>query len=196
MIAEKLGLAYIDTGAMYRACALRAVWDGIDPTADGEELRRALSGLDIDFRPGAGGQRLYLNGRDVTEEIREPCISSLASAVSAVPFVRDELVRLQRELAKGKDVLMDGRDIGTNVFPDADLKIYLTADVRDRARRRHEELSAKGARADYGQVLREMSERDANDKGRAYAPLRRADDAKVIDTTGNSLEQSFEALYE
>jgi cytidylate kinase len=195
MIAEKLGVAYIDTGAMYRACALRAVSAGVDPAADSDALRELFSGLSIDFEAAADGQRVFLNGTDVTAEIRQPNISALASAVSAIPFVRDEMVRMQRELAKGKSVLMDGRDIGTNVFPDADVKIYLTADVRDRARRRYEELSAKGAAVEFADVLKEMEERDANDKNRAYAPLMQAADAKLIDTTGNSLERSFEAVY-
>jgi cytidylate kinase len=195
MIAGKLGVAYIDTGAMYRACALRAVSAGVDPAVDSAALRALFSEMSIDFEAGEDGQRVYLNGTDVTAGIREPHISALASAVSAIPFVRDEMVRIQRELAEGKNVLMDGRDIGTNVFPGAEIKIYLTADVRDRARRRYGELSEKGVPVDFENVLREMEERDANDKNRAYAPLKQAGGAKLIDTTGNSLEESCEGVY-
>jgi len=195
MLAKKLGISYIDTGAMYRASAIYALESGVDPTVDSEKLQKLLKTIEIDFRLEEDEQKIYLNDVDVSREIREPNISGYASAISAIPFVRDHLVVMQRRLAEGKPVLMDGRDIGTNVFPNADIKIYLTADVDDRARRRHTELKEKGDKSTYEQVLDEMIKRDENDKNREYAPLKKADDAILADTTGKELSESFELLY-
>lgn len=193
-LANALAIAYIDTGAMYRACALFAIESGINPKVDSPKLRELLQDAEIDFRTVDGEQHIFLNDVDVSREIREPHISTGASDISAIPYVRDLLVTMQREMAKGKPVLMDGRDIGTNVFPNAHIKIFLTADVEERAKRRHKELQEKGDSSSYETVLREMIARDENDKNRAYAPLKQAEDAKLIDTTNFTLEESFEAL--
>lgn len=195
MIAKKLGISYIDTGAMYRACALYAIELGINPKIDSEKLRSILNDIKIDFSYENDEQRVYLNDIDVSREIREAHISIGASDISAIPFVRDKLVFMQREMAKNKSVLMDGRDIGTNVFPNADIKIYLTAAVEDRAKRRYEELLSKGNKVDYQTVLDDMIKRDENDKNRCYAPLKQDKNAKLLDTTGNSLDKSLNLLY-
>lgn len=193
-LAKALEIAYIDTGAMYRACALYAIESGINPKLDSQKLRELLDTAEIDFRTIGEEQHIFLNDTDVSREIREPHISTGASDISAIPYVRDLLVTMQRNMAKGKSVLMDGRDIGTNVFPDADVKIYLTAAVEERANRRFLELKQKGDPSDYETVLKEMISRDEQDKNRAYAPLKQAEDAKLMDTTKLNLEQSFEAL--
>lgn len=195
-LANALEISYIDTGAMYRACALYAIETGINPKVDSPKLRELLSEAEIDFVTDSDGQKIHLNGIDVSREIREPHISTGASDISALPFVRDLLVDMQRNMAKGKSVLMDGRDIGTNVFPNADIKIFLTAKVEERAKRRFLELKEKGQDVDEQTVLKEMISRDDNDRNRAYAPLKQAEDAKLIDTTELNLEQSFEALYQ
>ena len=195
-LAKALNIAYIDTGAMYRACALYAIESGINPKVDSPKLRSLLETAEIDFCSVEEEQHIFLNDVDVSREIREPHISTGASDISAIPFVRDLLVTMQRNMAKGKSVLMDGRDIGTNVFPNADVKIYLTAEVEERANRRFLELQAKGDSSSYETVLQEMISRDEQDKNRAYAPLKQAEDAKLIDTTKLTLEESFEALYQ
>lgn len=195
-LAKALNIAYIDTGAMYRACALYAIESGISPKVDSEELRKLLKTAEIDFRTVSEEQKIFLNGADVSLKIREPHISTGASDISAIPYVRDLLVTMQRNMATGKSVLMDGRDIGTNVFPNADVKIYLTAAVEERAKRRFEELREKGDSSTYETVLTEMISRDENDKNRAYAPLKQAEDAELIDTTNLNLEESFDALYQ
>ncbi len=195
-LAKALQIAYIDTGAMYRACALYAIESGISPKVDSEELRKLLGTAEIDFRTISEEQKIFLNGADVSVKIREPHISTGASDISVIPFVRDLLVTMQRNMAKGKSVLMDGRDIGTNVFPNADVKIYLTAAAEERAKRRFEELRQKGDSSTYETVLTEMISRDENDKNRAYAPLKQAEDAELIDTTNLSLEESFDKLYQ
>ncbi len=194
-LAKELGIAYIDTGAMYRACALYAIESGINPKVDSPRLRSLLETAEIDFCTVKGEQKIFLNDVDVSREIREPHISTGASDISALPFVRDMLVAMQRNLAKGKPVLMDGRDIGTNVFPDARVKVFLTADVAERANRRFRELQEKGDSSTYEQVLSDMIARDEQDKNREYAPLCQAEDAYLLDTTKMDLEESFQALY-
>ena len=193
-LAKELNIAYIDTGAMYRACALYAIESGINPKVDSPELRSLLETAEIDFRTVKGEQKIFLNDIDVSREIREPHISTGASDISVLPFVRDMLVTMQRNLAKGKPVLMDGRDIGTNVFPNAEVKVFLTADVAERANRRFLELQQKGDDSTYEKVLEDMIARDEQDQNREYAPLRQAEDAHLLDTTKMDLEQSFVAL--
>ena len=195
MLAEKLEISYIDTGAMYRASAIYALESGVDPTVNSDKLRKLLETIEIDFKYENNRQKIYLNEVDVSVEIREPNISSYASAISAIPFVRDKLVEMQRKLAAGKSVLMDGRDIGTNVFPNADIKIYLTAATETRAKRRHLELQEKKDKSTYEQVLDEMIKRDENDKSRDYAPLKQAEDAILVDTTSYTLQESFDLMY-
>lgn len=191
-VAAELGYVYIDTGAMYRTVAVYAIERGIDP--DSEEFIKELDKIDIDIRYESGALHVYLNGKDVTERIRENDASMGASAVAALPQVRSRLVAMQREMAKEGGVIMDGRDIGTVVLPDADLKIYLTASVDERARRRYEEYVNNGIECSYEELKRDVIKRDKNDMNRAVSPLRRADDAVEIDTTGNTFEQSVEII--
>ena len=193
-LAKELNIAYIDTGAMYRACALFAIESGINPKVDSQKLRELLADAELDFRPVKGEQHIFLNDVDVSREIREPHISTGASDISALPFVRDLLVEKQREMANGKSVLMDGRDIGTNVFPNAEIKIFLTAKAEERAKRRFIELQEKGDSVSYETVLSDMITRDENDKNRAYAPLKQAEDAWLCDTTELTFEESFQKL--
>lgn len=193
-LAGALGYLYVDTGAIYRTVGLACATAGAD-LADPAAVTALLPGLSIDLRHGGDGvQRMYLDGEDVSEAIRRPEVSEYASLVSAIPEVRAFLMEMQRALARRQDVVMDGRDIGTAVLPAADVKIFLTASAEDRARRRYEELLQRGNDTDYGTVLRDIVARDARDTGRAAAPLRRAEDAVLVDTTGNTLEQSFEVL--
>lgn len=194
MLAEALGYLYVDTGAIYRTVGLSACRRGVDP-GDGAAVVPMLARLDIDLRHGEDGlQHMYLDGEDVTDEIRRPEISKYASAVSALPQVRAFLMDMQRELARRQNVIMDGRDIGTVVLPGADVKIFLTAAPEDRAKRRYAELLQRGHGGDYETVLRDIIQRDENDTRRAAAPLRQAEDALLVDTTGKSLEESFDVL--
>lgn len=195
-LAAKLGYLYVDTGAIYRTLGLFALKRGVDP-ADAGGVEGLLPQVSIRMDYGVDGlQHMYLGQEDVTEAIRTPAVSRAASQVSAHPAVRAYLLEMQRGMARNHNVIMDGRDIGTVVLPDADVKIFLTATAEDRARRRFEELQERGTDTDYDTVLREVIERDERDSGRAAAPLRRAEDALLVDTTGNSLEESFEALLQ
>lgn len=194
MIAERLGFLYVDTGAIYRTVGLWISKNGADPH-NAPAVIGLLDTIQIELNYGADGlQHMYLNGEDVTQDIRQHSISAYASAVSAIPQVRAFLLDMQRALARTQNVVMDGRDIGTVVLPDADVKVFLTADPEDRARRRYEELLTRGQQAEYDTVLKDLEERDRNDSTRASAPLRQAEDAILVDTTGNTLEQSFELL--
>lgn len=192
-VAKALGMLYVDTGAMYRAIGLYAFENGIAPR-DAAALGRALADIDIKLAYEGGVQRVFLNGRDVSEAIRRHEISAYASDVSALPAVRAFLLDLQRDMAKTHSVIMDGRDIGTVILPHADIKIFLTAAAEDRARRRFDELCAKGETVSYERVLEDVRVRDHNDETRAAAPLRPAPDAEIIDTTGNTLDESIELI--
>lgn len=192
--AEKFGFIYVDTGAIYRTIGLATKICGVslDDTAAVVAL---LPTLEIELKyNNAGEQHMYLDGNDVSRDIRLPEVSMLASKVSAIPEVREFLVDMQRGMAEKYDVIMDGRDIGTVILPNADLKIFLTADVRDRARRRYEELRAKGMEKPFDEVLAEMEKRDEQDTQRAAAPLKAADDAVLLDTSGNTLEESIDEV--
>lgn len=192
--AEKFGFIYVDTGAIYRTIGLATKIRGVslDDTAAVIEL---LPTLEIELKYNdAGEQHMYLDGNDVSRDIRLPEVSLLASKVSAIPAVREFLVDMQRGMAEKYDVIMDGRDIGTVILPNADLKIFLTADVRDRAHRRYEELRAKGMEKPFDEVLAEMEKRDEQDTQRAAAPLKAADDAVLLDTSGNTLEESIDEV--
>lgn len=194
MIAEELSFLYVDTGAIYRTVGLYAKKHGVDPY-DGPAVTALLDSIRIEMNYGEDGlQRMYLNGEDVTTQIRQHEISAYASAVSAIPEVRAFLLDMQRSFARTNNVVMDGRDIGTVVLPDAQVKIFLTAEPEDRARRRYEELLQRGQQADYETVLKDLIQRDYNDSHRASAPLCQAEDALLVDTTGNTLEQSEELL--
>jgi CMP/dCMP kinase len=189
--AEKFGFIYVDTGAIYRTIGLASKTHSVS-LDDKAAVIAMLPKLEIELKYNdAGEQHMYLDGRDVSRDIRLPEVSMLASKVSAIPEVRAFLVDMQRDMARKYDVIMDGRDIGTVILPDADLKIFLTADVEDRARRRYAELCAKGMDKPFDEVLSEMKQRDEQDTERAAAPLKAADDAILLDTSGNTLEQSI-----
>ena len=192
--AQRLGFLYVDTGAIYRTVALKVLRAGADPTEESQVIP-LLKGLDLRMDYGADGvQRMYLSGRDVTEAIRVHQISGLASQVAALPPVRDFLLDFQRRQAMEHDVVMDGRDIGTVVLPQADVKIFLTAAPESRARRRLLELEGRGQKTDFETVLRDIVQRDEQDRNRAVAPLRQAEDAVLLDTTELGLEESLKAL--
>ena len=191
--ARRLGFIYCDTGALYRAVGLYCVENGAD-LDNPREIAGALGGIKAEIRLVDGTQHVYLNGRDVSEKIRLPEISMAASAVSAVAEVRAALLGLQREIAENNDVIMDGRDIGTVVLPNADVKIFLTASPEERAKRRYDELVKKGSTATFEEVLSDLNKRDYNDSHRANAPLKQADDAILADTTGMSFEESVELV--
>lgn len=193
-LAKELRFHYVDTGAIYRTVGLAVCRCGIDPT-DGVAVAAMLPALAVTLRYGDDGlQHMFLDGEDVTEDIRQNEISAYASKVSAIPAVRDFLLDTQQKLAQEHDVIMDGRDIGTVVLPDADIKIYLTAKPEARAERRYLELLERGQWADREQVLREVIERDRRDMEREIAPLCQAEDAVLADTTGLDLEESFQLL--
>ena len=192
-IAGRLGYIYVDTGALYRAIGLHVLRGGADPAKE-ESVRPFLDGLRVSLKFVGGEQRVFLNGEDVSQEIRTAPVSRAASQVSAIPAVRAFLLSLQRDIAGENDVVMDGRDIGTVVLPNAPIKIFLTASPEERARRRYEQMRKKGMEADYSQVLQDMKMRDYSDSHREISPLVRADDALLVDTTGNTLEQSVEQL--
>ena len=194
--AERLGILYVDTGAIYRTIGLYVRRHGIDPK-DTAAVLAALPDIRIGMDHDADGmQRMLLNGEDVTADIRLPEISMYASAVSAIQGVRDFLMEMQRSLARERSVIMDGRDIGTVVLPDADVKIFLYADVEVRAKRRELELRQRGTPKPYEEVLREMEERDYNDTHRAAAPLRAADDAIMVDTSSMDFDASLALLLD
>lgn len=193
-LARELGYLYVDTGAIYRTVALRAREAGADPSAP-EQVAPLLEDLDLRMDYGGDGvQRMYLSGRDVTEAIRENEVSALASQVAALPAVREFLLEFQRKQAREHNVVMDGRDIGTVVLPQAGVKIFLTAAPEARARRRTAELLQRGQDADFDEILREIRQRDEQDESRPVAPLRQAEDAALLDTTNLDLKGSLEAL--
>nr|WP_325221190.1 (d)CMP kinase [uncultured Oscillibacter sp.] len=194
--AAALGFLYVDTGAIYRTVGLSVRDRGVDP-GDEAAVAEMLPPLRIELRyDGEGGQRMFLNGRDVSGEIRLPEISRYASAVSAFPVVRAYLMETQRDLARKHDVIMDGRDIGTVVLPDAEVKVFLTASAQARAQRRCRELEERGTPQPFEEVLRDIEDRDFRDTHREAAPLRRAEDAALLDTSALDFRQSLEALLE
>lgn len=193
-LAKALGFVYVDTGAIYRSVGYYAYQRGADPS-DAVAVEALLPEIQLEILYREDGlQHMILNGQDVTKEIRLPEISMYASRVSAIPAVRAFLLEMQREMARTHSVIMDGRDIGTVVLPQADVKLFLTASAEDRARRRYLELEERGTPEPYEKLLEEMKERDANDTARAAAPLRPAEDAVILDTTGNTFAQSFDLL--
>lgn len=196
LCAKELGFIYIDTGALYRTVGLAARNAGIG-SKDAEKVKTLLPDVKIDIKHDESGvQRMFLNGLDVTGDIRLPDISIYASDVSAMPAVRAFLLDAQREFARNSNVIMDGRDIGTVVLPDATLKIFLTASADERAKRRYLELVDKGVETTYEEVYADLQYRDSNDASRAAAPLKAAEDSVRIDTTGISLEKSFSLICE
>lgn len=195
-LAKELNFLYVDTGAIYRTLGLSVYRCGMNPS-DAVAVAEMLPRLKIEMGYGEDGlQHMHLDGEDVTTAIRQHEISDYASKVSAIPAVRAFLLEMQRKLARENDVIMDGRDIGTVVLPDADLKIYLTADAEDRANRRYLELLQRGQQTDYETVLRDVIQRDRQDTEREAAPLRQAEDAVLVDTTGVDLEGSRKMLHD
>lgn len=194
-LAESLGFFHLDTGATYRAFALRAREQGYDPAgspgAQAALIRKALAGFNLELTQGGA---VILGGRDVTSEIRTEEVSRLASILSQEPAVRRKMVACQRELAREKNVVAEGRDMATVVFPGADLKVYLTASEAVRAKRRYEELRSKGVDADLAQVVAELRARDERDTRRAHAPLKAAEDAVVVDTSDLTVGQVLEQI--
>ena len=187
-VARELGAIYLDTGAMYRAVGLYMLRNGVDPK-DAETVASRVREAKVDIRYQDGKQHVYLLGEDVSEAIRENDVSAAASGVSAVPLVREILVARQQEIAREQSVVMDGRDIGTKVLPDATLKIYLTASAEVRARRRFLELEKKGRPVAFEQLLAEINQRDWDDSHRAASPLCRAEDAVELDTSDMTEEE-------
>lgn len=193
-VAGELRITYVDTGAIYRVIGLHVSRRGAEPR-DEKAVEALLPEIKIGMEHGDDGtQRMYLNGEDVSEAIRLPEISMYASAVSALPAVRAFLLEMQRAIAREQSVVMDGRDIGTVVLPDAEVKIFLTADAEVRAKRRFSELTQRGTPKPYGEVLEELKQRDWNDAHRAISPLRAAEDAITVDTSALDFEQSKELL--
>lgn len=193
LIARKLGIIYVDTGALYRTVGLYVRDKGIART-DADGILSCLPEISIEMRYEAGGQRVFLNGKDPGDRIREPEISMYASAVSALPAVRQFLLSTQRNVAEKNSVIMDGRDIGTVILPGADVKVFLTASDEARARRRTLELQEKGMPADYESVLLEMRERDGNDRNRAVAPAVAAPDAVLLDNSDMDVEETADEI--
>ncbi|MCS3915865.1 (d)CMP kinase [Caldanaerobacter subterraneus] len=190
-LAKLLGFTYIDTGAMYRAITLKVLRENIS-LEDEERIVEVARKSDISL----DGERVFLDGEDVSEEIRKPIISQKVSVVSQIPEVREILVKKQRKIAEGKNVVMDGRDIGTVVLPDAQFKFFLTASLEERARRRYEELKNKGTEVKYEEVLEEIKKRDSLDSGRKTSPLTIPEGAILIDTTDLTEEEVVERVYE
>ena len=189
--SAKLGIVYVDTGALYRSIGYYVKTKGADPK-NSSEVEPLLKEIDLDVKYENGTQRVILNGEDLGDKIRQPEISMYASAVSAIPAVRSFLLETQKSIAEKNSVIMDGRDIGTVILPNADIKIFMTASIESRAMRRFKELTEKGTDVNYEDVLREMIERDKNDSSRAIAPAVPADDAIMFDNSGYTLEQSTE----
>ena len=193
LLAAKLGILYLDTGAMYRAVGLKALNTGVD-IADAAAVEKMLVDTKIDVKQEGGVQHVYLDGKDVSVDIRENRVSKAASDISAVPCVRYKMVELQREIAAKCDTVLDGRDIGTFVLPNAEHKIFLTASAEERAKRRFAELKAKGSDLTFEQIKDDILKRDYNDSLRALAPLKKADDATEVDTTSMTIEEVTEKL--
>lgn len=192
-VAKKLGYIYVDTGALYRAIGVHALRKGVD-TKDAEGVGALLSEIKVELKFVDGVQKVFLCDEDVSEAIRTPDASMAASNVSAIPAVRAFLLDLQRDIASKNNCLMDGRDIGTVVLPDAQIKIFMTADVEERAMRRYKELQEKGISDTFEQVLSEMMERDFQDSNRPIAPLKPAEDSIIFDSTGHTLQQSIDEI--
>lgn len=188
LVAKKTGFIYVDTGAMYRALAVHFIEEGLD----GEDLsaiERACQSASVSIQYENGVQKVILNGEDVSALIRQEQVGNMASKSSTVPKVREKLLELQRNLADQEDVIMDGRDIGTNILPNAEVKIYLTASVSTRAKRRFDELTEKGEHCDYDEIYHDIEERDYRDMNRETAPLKQAEDAILIDSSDRTISE-------
>ncbi|MEF2852968.1 Cytidylate kinase [uncultured Clostridium sp.] len=191
--AQELSFIYVDTGALYRALAVFLVDEGVSPE-DTEKVKEAVKSVKVSIAYENGEQQVLVNGKNVTDRLRAESVGNMASTISAIPAVRAALLDLQRDLAKAHDVLMDGRDIGTNVLPDAELKIYLTASVETRAERRYRDLQEKGVEKPLSEIKKEIEERDHRDMTRAIAPLKQAEDAVYLDTSHMNIDEVVEAI--
>ena len=187
-LSQKLNILYLDTGAMYRATAVKALSLNID-TFDEEGVKTFIDDINLEIKYINGSQHTFLDGEDVSEKIREPHVSMAASNISSLKCVRLKMVEMQRKIASSMSCVLDGRDIGSYVLPNADFKFYITASVDVRADRRYKELTLKGHKVDFEELKQEIEQRDYNDKNRDFAPLKRADDAIEIDTSFLSVDQ-------
>ncbi|GFI51105.1 MAG: (d)CMP kinase [Dorea sp.] len=188
LVAEEKGYVYVDTGAMYRGLAIHFLDKGIR-AEETEKVIAACEDADVKIRYEDGVQQVYLNGTNITGRLRDEAVGQMTSKCSVIPAVRSKLLDLQRELARTQDVIMDGRDIGTCVLPCADVKIYLTASVRTRAKRRYDELTAKGETCDLEEIARDIRERDERDMNRETAPLKQAEDAVLVDSSDMTIDE-------
>lgn len=199
-LAKEIGYIYIDSGAMYRAVTLYSMENGVfdGNNIDAEALKRRIGDIHIAFRinPGTGRPDTYLNDVNVENKIRTMEVSSKVSPISALGLVREALVAQQQAMGREKGIVMDGRDIGTTVFPDAELKIFVTASAQIRAQRRYDELQAKGEKTDFDEILENVKQRDYIDQNREVSPLRKADDALLLDNTDLTIQQQKEWLFE
>lgn len=193
LVAKEKGYIYVDTGAMYRGLAIHFLKKGIQPD-EKEKIIDACKDAEVSIGYEDGAQQIYLNGENITSMLREEAVGNMASISSAIPEVRAKLLDLQRNLAKEKDVVMDGRDIGTHVLPNADVKIYLTASVECRANRRFKELTEKGIECNYDEIAQDIQERDTRDMNREIAPLKKADDAVLVDSSDMTIEEVVKAI--
>lgn len=195
IVAKRLGLLYIDTGAMYRAVTWKAIDTGI-PLTDEEKLVLLASNIHISLQTNHAGQKVIVDGTDVTDRIRSSEVTDNVSRVSAIRGVREQMVKMQQKMALQQGVVMDGRDIGTHVLPNAEVKVFLTASLEERARRRYEELTGKGVQVEFEEIQASIAKRDELDSSREVAPLRKAEDAVPVDTTNLSIEKVAEKIVE
>lgn len=193
LVAKEKGYVYVDTGAMYRGLAIHFLENGIEAEETGK-IVEACKDADVTIRYEDGQQQVYLNGKNITAKLREEVVGNMASKSSAIPEVRAKLLELQRELARKENVIMDGRDIGTCVLPDADVKVFLTASVETRAKRRYDELVEKGVACDLEEIARDIAERDERDSTREIAPLKQAEDAVLVDSSHMTIEEVVAAI--
>ena len=193
LVAKEKGYVYVDTGAMYRGLAIHFLENGIEAEETGK-IVEACKDADVTIRYEDGQQQVYLNGKNITAKLREEAVGNMASKSSAIPEVRAKLLELQRDLARKENVIMDGRDIGTCVLPDADVKVFLTASVETRAKRRYDELVEKGVSCDLEEIARDIAERDERDSTREIAPLKQAEDAVLVDSSRMTIEEVVAAI--
>ncbi len=193
LVAKKKGYIYVDTGAMYRGLAIHFLKKGIDPD-DKDAVAEACDDADVKIGYENGIQQVWLNGENITSMLRTEEVGNMASKTSAIPAVREKLLELQRSLARNEDVIMDGRDIGTNILPNADVKIYLTASVETRAKRRYDELREKGEECSLEDISRDIQERDERDMNRETAPLKKAEDAILVDSSDMTIQEVVDTI--
>lgn len=192
-IAKEMGFIYVDTGAMYRALAIHFIKSGLKPE-DTEEIKKICKDAVVSLQYEDGVQQVYLNGENVTSLLREEKVGNMASVSSAIGEVRAQLLELQREMARTNDVVMDGRDIGTHILPNANVKVYLTASVEERARRRFVELQEKGIACNLDEIAHDIAERDYRDMNREIAPLKQAEDAVLVDSSNMTIEEVVQTI--